>query len=559
MTPTDSGRKSFNATFSFGSSITTTPSLNSSKANSSFISTSSGNYQHQSPRKQTPRKPIVDKQSTDILQICMDVPYTDHPYLIGPRGRKAQYFMSKYQSLIHFPDSNCRPDGPKMNNVIITGSMKNAEEIRSQIRGRTPIRLSIRLDCFKDPGGIIDQLEQEISQHSLPIRVNYSQNSTNGILKTEWRNRGTLVKLCEQFVTPAEMNVDHHNVNAASELYIVGIVLHPLINPWNEELSYRLISMIRKETNCQIYYPPAEKFTNQPPSYFIKGNSIDGVIRSTQYLTGLAMFQISFHMPMKNSASLDYQKIMQWQREYLVHTTIEPIYNNNNNNNNNGFITHRVILRSFEFCINSIYAVRAELLGFKKSCQVDSYDFMSSIKFIIPSTVFSDARLCYPLFAVENERNFDWAKIPAEKFFQHYYGGPYTQFQNQINSIGHFDYDARLTNNLYMLMNLDPNSAKHPNVDAQPMNTSFYGQNGSQLQPVQHLQNGFDHGISTSNVPSHEQIVLPVLHVSNENMHLYENDENHQAFFAANQLMTYGNLYHPPPINDLWTFVSPTN
>ena len=98
MTPTDSGRKSFNATFSFGSSITTTPSLNSSKANSSFISTSSGNYQHQSPRKQTPRKPIVDKQSvnnyqkirvnsipfikTDILQICMDVPYTDHPYLV---------------------------------------------------------------------------------------------------------------------------------------------------------------------------------------------------------------------------------------------------------------------------------------------------------------------------------------------------------------------------------------------------------------------------------------------------------------------------------------------
>lgn len=158
MTPTDSGRKSFNATFSFGSSITTTPSLNSSKANSSFISTSSGNYQHQSPRKQTPRKPIVDKQSVNNYQKIRvnSIPllrrtfskyaWTFHTliihiwymnffmhkfkcnckmisyYQIGPRGRKAQYFMSKYQSLIHFPDSNCRPDGPKMNKYEFFGN-----------------------------------------------------------------------------------------------------------------------------------------------------------------------------------------------------------------------------------------------------------------------------------------------------------------------------------------------------------------------------------------------------------------------------------------------------
>ena len=66
--------------------------------------------------------------------MCMDVPFSEHPYLIGPRGRKIQYMMSKYQTRIHFPDSNCMADYPKMNTVVITGPSKNAEDIRTQIR-----------------------------------------------------------------------------------------------------------------------------------------------------------------------------------------------------------------------------------------------------------------------------------------------------------------------------------------------------------------------------------------------------------------------------------------
>ena len=42
--------------------------------------------------------------------------------------------MTRYKSLLHFPDANCRTDGLKLNNVLISGTMKNVEEIRAQIR-----------------------------------------------------------------------------------------------------------------------------------------------------------------------------------------------------------------------------------------------------------------------------------------------------------------------------------------------------------------------------------------------------------------------------------------
>jgi len=44
--------------------------------------------------------------------------------------------MTRYKSLLHFPDTNCRSDGLKLNNVLISGTMKNVEEIRGQIRVR---------------------------------------------------------------------------------------------------------------------------------------------------------------------------------------------------------------------------------------------------------------------------------------------------------------------------------------------------------------------------------------------------------------------------------------
>lgn len=103
------------------------------------------------------------------------------------------------------------------------------------------------------------------------------------------------------------------------------------------------------------------------------------------------MFQISFIIP--NSVNLNIEKITNWQRDLLVHTSIEPVYskinqNNNNNSrntsNNQEFLHHRAVLRSFEFCLNSVYFVRSLLLGFKKTVQSSFYNFMNDVKHLIP-------------------------------------------------------------------------------------------------------------------------------------------------------------------------------
>uniref|UniRef100_A0A1I8B238 KH_dom_type_1 domain-containing protein n=1 Tax=Meloidogyne hapla TaxID=6305 RepID=A0A1I8B238_MELHA len=43
-----------------------------------------------SPRSGLMNKLNIDPKNVDCLQLCMDVPFLDHPYLIGPRGRKSQ-------------------------------------------------------------------------------------------------------------------------------------------------------------------------------------------------------------------------------------------------------------------------------------------------------------------------------------------------------------------------------------------------------------------------------------------------------------------------------------
>nr|CAD2160929.1 unnamed protein product [Meloidogyne enterolobii] len=146
-----------------------------------------------SPRSGLMNKLNIDPKNVDCLQLCMDVPFLDHPYLIGPRGRKSQYFMTRYKSLLHFPDTNTRPDGLKLNNVLISGSMKNVEEIRSQIRLRTPIRVIVQIEA-SNPRQFVSRIEDKINEQSLPIRFNVSDDFTNGVLKTEWRNEELLIE-----------------------------------------------------------------------------------------------------------------------------------------------------------------------------------------------------------------------------------------------------------------------------------------------------------------------------------------------------------------------------
>lgn len=360
----------------------------------------------------------IDPKNADCLQLCMDVPFLDHPYLIGPRGRKSQYFMTRYKSLLHFPDTNCRTDGLKLNNVLISGSMKNVEEIRASIRQRTPIRIVVQMGYFRNPKQLANSIEEAIADRSLPIRFNVNEEFGSAVLKTEWRNEEMLVEFCNEFFDLKQIKTSQTN-----DLFTLGLALLPLINPWNHELSHRLIGSLNEQTNCHIFYPPKDKYSVQPPTYFIKGTSMSGILHAGKYILGLSMLQITFYMPPGVVPTIKQNQLDDWQRELLVHTTI---YNPDSASSTPQF---KVTLRSFEFCINSLYFVRSSLLGFKKSVQTTSYDFMKLTKYLIPYTVFSDAKLFYPLYSVD-DKNLNWN---SKEFFEYFYGGPYSSLPLEEN------------------------------------------------------------------------------------------------------------------------------
>lgn len=46
--------------------------------------------------------------------------------------------------------------------------------------------------------------------------------------------------------------------------------------------------------------------------------------------------------------------------------------------------------------------------------------------------MFSDAQLYYPLYAIDDERSFDW-ETAGDEFFQKFYGGPYSANSSVIS------------------------------------------------------------------------------------------------------------------------------
>jgi hypothetical protein len=108
---------------------------------------------------------------------------------------------------------------------------------------RTPIRVVVQLAKFSEPEKIVHGIEEAIASRSLPIRFNVSDDFKSGVMKTEWRNEDLLVTFCEEFLS--NKTIKGANCN---DLFTLGMALLPLINPWNQELSHRLIGSIYDQT-----------------------------------------------------------------------------------------------------------------------------------------------------------------------------------------------------------------------------------------------------------------------------------------------------------------------
>jgi hypothetical protein len=359
-------------------------------------------------------------RQSDNVQISIDIPFADHPYLIGPRGRKCQNLMDRLKTLVHFPDSNRLVDGPKLNTVLISGPMKTAEEMRRQLRMRTPIRLNVDLESLPDSSCLLRRMEESIADRSLPIRLSYSADGRkSAVLKTEWRNEAVLVRFCNEFL--ADVDSDCSN-----SVFIMALSLLPLVNPWNAEISQWLVEYVQRILNCQVLYPPKEQFSDQAPYYFVRGSSVVRVLQATRFLFGMSMFQVSFNLP-PCPVSIPESMLDEWRDTYLVHVSIEPVFKSPDGSTSSMVLHEKVTLRSFEFCINNVYSVRSQLLGYKHTVLTSEYDFMDPIIDWIPSDVFSTCKLFYPLYSIADEEAIELdTSYTSKQFFNHFYGGPYS-------------------------------------------------------------------------------------------------------------------------------------
>ena len=74
---------------------------------------------------------------------------------------------------------------------------------------------------------------------------------SSGVLKTEWRNEEVLVELCNEVIAahqPLPLLKKAPAKDANDELFTMGVALLPLINPWNQELSHRLVGSLYDQT-----------------------------------------------------------------------------------------------------------------------------------------------------------------------------------------------------------------------------------------------------------------------------------------------------------------------
>lgn len=107
------------------------------------------------------------------------------------------------------------------------------------------------------------------------------------MLKTEWRNEDVLISFCDEFLLSHTALMFASN---NSDVFTMALTILPIVNPWNADISHWLIEHIFDVTGCRVFYPPKEKFSDQPPSYFIKGGTSTGVLKAGKFMLVTYLF-----------------------------------------------------------------------------------------------------------------------------------------------------------------------------------------------------------------------------------------------------------------------------
>uniref|UniRef100_A0A7E4V382 KH domain-containing protein n=1 Tax=Panagrellus redivivus TaxID=6233 RepID=A0A7E4V382_PANRE len=353
------------------------------------------------------RRAWLPISETNMIRLLMDNSYTDHPYLIGPDGRKCRQLMEKHNVKIHFPDMNRYENGPKINHVMLFGKAKNVEDARREMRERLPIRVASCLLDVENPKEAVETAEVYIRLNDRPVTWRFADDNSSCVFKTEFRSADYLN---ETF----SVCVNSQKRHSSTEKYQIWAPVLALISAYNEEISQKLLEYIYEKTGAMIYYSPPISNMRAPPFYFIQAPRVEGVVAGYNYLLGLTSMQMMFVVPYGYTSNPDDRS--RWIDLYLVDVRFE-MYRDENVDHD----VKRAVLRFLEFCLPHAYAVRSEILGLRSTVQCTKYAYMDEFRSIITSDVFKNCKIFFPTSVSERDFQKSADAKPAEEVFAGFY------------------------------------------------------------------------------------------------------------------------------------------
>jgi len=340
-----------------------------------------------------------EKPFQSYVCLLVDIAQNYHPFLIGSKGKKCKDLMEASQCTINFPNLNRIPKGPKVNNVILTGDVANVEEVRKELRCRTPIRLVIS-NFKRKPDDLRNAIDGASKKHRFSL-LTYQVHKDSVYLKADWFKDTMLGNLCHDIFTEG------------TELFSISIPCLSLINVHNKERNLHLLQYIKNRTGCMIYYPEMEFVANASPSLIIEGHDPFCVLLAARILYGLTMFQLSFEMPYH--FSIDETELRRFRRVHFVDVSIEEKTGSHDR--------CIVVLRTFEFCANKAYAIHSAIVGRETHVRKSGYEFMEDIINLLPPDVLEAAHLYFTRQPFDPESIYKYVSS-GDEFFAHFYGSP---------------------------------------------------------------------------------------------------------------------------------------
>jgi len=341
------------------------------------------------------------EKSTDVC-LAVDVAQNYHPFLIGTKGKKCRELMEMAKCTINFPNLNRIPKGPKINNVLVGGDVSGVEEVRKEIRCRTPIRLVI--SGFKRrPEEIRLAIDLATEKHfySSMSSLNYQIHRDSIYLKSDWSKDVLLGNFCYDVFTEGR------------EMFSISLPCLSLINVHNKDRNLHLLQYIKNRTGCMIYYPEMEFVANAPPSLIVEGHDPFCVFLAARILFGLTMFQMSFEMP--RNFHVEDTELKRFRCVHFVDVSIEDKVNS--------LDRCTVVLRTFEFCANKAYAIHGAILGQDTMVRKSGYEFMEDIINLLSPDVLGSSHLYFTQQPFDPEMVYKMSPTP-DQFFKRFYGTP---------------------------------------------------------------------------------------------------------------------------------------